>query len=269
MSILTTEVISPLLDEQVAANKRRASLVVAGFALLVFAAISVIGLIVGAGALGLGFALVTAGALTAVAYSKSEALVLSMTDARLADPVAHARLHNLVEGLCTSAGLPKPAVHLVDDDALNAFAIGRGPRNAAVAVTTGLLARMNRIELEGILAHELCHVKNHDVLVSTLAAAMVGPLALVLPVAPVARLLRMATGAGREELADLSGVTLTRYPPGLIAGLEKLRDGPTAVQRANRATAHLWLASPLAGIDADRFGTHPPLDLRIAVLREL
>lgn len=269
MSVLTTEVTGPLLDDQVAANKRRASVIVAGFALAVFAGIAVLAFLVGAGVVGLAFALVAAVALALAAYRKSDGLVLSMTGARPADPVAYARLHNLVEGLCITAGLPKPAVQVIDDDALNACAIGRGPRTASIAVTTGLLSKMNRIELEGVLAHELCHVKNHDVLVSTLAAAMLGPVALVFPVPPVARLLRVATGAGREELADLTGVTLTRYPPGLIAGLEKLRDGPTAVRRANRATAHLWLASPVAGRDADRFATNPPLEQRIAVLREL
>src|SRR3990170_4973231 len=102
-----------------------------------------------------------------------------MSHARPADPVEHARLHNLVEGLCIAGGLPKPRLYVVDDDAPNAFATGRDPRHAAVAVTTGLLAKLNRVELEGVLAHELSHIKNYDILVSTLAVTLVGVLTLV------------------------------------------------------------------------------------------
>src|SRR2546430_5980877 len=144
-----------------------------------------------------------------------------MTPARPADPVQYARLHNLVEGLCIAAGLPKPRVYVIEDPAPNAFATGRDPRHAAVAVTTGLLDKMNRIELEGVLAHELSHVKNYDVLVSTLAVSFVGiPAVVARPVFGPA--VPRALGRRREYLADASGVSLTRYPPGLISALEKL-----------------------------------------------
>src|SRR5687767_15327371 len=102
-----------------------------------------------------------------------------MSRARLADPVEHARLHNIVEGLCIAAGLPKPRVYVIDDAAPNAFATGRDPRHAAIAVTTGLLAKLDRVELEGVLAHELSHIKNYDILVSTLAVTLVGVLTLL------------------------------------------------------------------------------------------
>lgn len=263
------EVQSPPSDDQAVRNKRRATLIVAGFVLAVTAIISLLGAVIGAGVLGFLVASVVATALALVAFLRCTALALAMTGARPADPVAQARLHNLIEGLCASAGVPKPAVYVIDEPGLNAFAAGRGPRHAAIAVTTGLTRTMDRIELEGVLAHELCHVKNNDILVSTLAVAMVGPLALALPVAPVARLMEMAVGRGREALADLASVSLTRYPPGLIAALEKLRDNTTVVSSASRATAHLWLAAPLAGTDAARFTTHPPLQGRIGVLREL
>src|SRR5688572_1313592 len=182
-----------------------------------------------------------------------------MSRAMPADPVQFARYHNLVEGLCIASGLPKPRLYVIDDPAPNAFATGRNPRHAAVAVTTGLLERMNRVELEAVIAHELSHVKNYDILVSTLAVTLVGvvgPLPdfagrfigfgggsgrrcdrdgaagvfiaifgfLLLILAPLfARVMQAAVSRRREGLADLTGVSITRYPPGLISALEKLR----------------------------------------------
>ena len=259
--------------------------------------------------------LVVAVAGCAGAYWKSDAIALAVSHARPADPTTYARLHNLVEGLCIAAGLPKPRVYVIEDDAPNAFATGRNPRHAAVAVTTGLLARMNRVELEGVLAHELSHVKNYDILVSTLAVTLVGVVAVVADVslrflwfggprhnddrsdsgpgpaallavfgfallllAPlVARLMQFAVSRRRESLADVTGVSLTRYPPGLIAALEKLRDDTTVVHSASRATAHLWIESPIARVRSEGrqswlnrlFDTHPPLEERIEALREL
>jgi heat shock protein HtpX len=181
-----------------------------------------------------------------------------MSHARPADPDQYARLHNVVEGLCIAAGLPKPRVYVIEDPAPNALATGRNPRHAAVAVTTGLLDTMNRIELEGVLAHELTHIKNYDVLLSTLAVTLVGV------VAPP--LVQFAVSRRREGLADVSGVALTRYPPGLISALEKLEADTTILQFNARATAHLWIESPLTN---RLFDTHPPLDERIKVLKDL
>ncbi len=239
-----------------------------------------------------------------------------MSRARPADPTQYARYHNIVEGLCIASGLPKPRLYIVDDPAPNAFATGRNPKHAAIAVTTGLLEKMNRIELEGVLAHELSHIKNYDILVSTLAVTLVGivaivadisirmlwwnggrryysdsdrggggagaPLALLgfalLILAPlIARVLQFAVSRRREALADVSAIEMTRYPPGLIAALEKLRDDHTVVASNSRATAHLWIEHPLALTEDEGklswinrlFMTHPPLDERIAALREL
>ena len=220
--------------------------------------------------------LVLVAAVAFVGYWKADIVVLALSRARPADAREHARLHNLVEGLCVAAGLHKPGVYVVDDDAPNAFAVGRGPRHASLAVTTGLLERMSRIELEGILAHELSHVKSYDVLVSSLAVVFVGlPLLAVAPLAD--RILPLAVGRRREALADFSGVQLTRYPPGLVAALEKLREDPGVVRSASRATAHLWIESPLARNASDGrlplhdrlFDTHPPLEDRIQALKEL
>ena len=135
--------------------------------------------ILGYGVAGLIVALVIAVGSSFAAYWKSDAVALAMSHAKPADPTEYARLHNLIEGLCIAAGLPKPRVYVIDDVAPNAFATGRNPQHAAVAVTTGLLEKMNRVELEGVLAHELSHVKNYDILVSTLAVTMVGIVALL------------------------------------------------------------------------------------------
>jgi heat shock protein HtpX len=202
---------------------------------------------------------------------------------------------------------------VVDDPAPNAFATGRNPRHAAIAVTTGLLEKLNRVELEGVLAHELSHIRNYDILVSTLAVTLVGgvailtdvairlmwwnggrvpregdrsdsnnPLAIVgfvlLLLAPlVAKAMQAAISRRRETLADVSACQMTRYPPGLISALEKLRDDVTVTHSASTATAHMWIEQPMSGVgDRGRLGgvhrmfdTHPPLEERIALLREL
>ncbi|HEY5077889.1 MAG TPA: M48 family metallopeptidase, partial [Acidimicrobiia bacterium] len=233
--------------------------------------------------------------------------------AQPADPVKYARYHNLVEGLCIASGLPKPRLYIVDDPAPNAFSTGRNPKHAAIAVTTGLLEKMNRVELEGVLAHELSHIRNYDVLVMTLAVTMVGiiallsdfflrimfwtggrggrddnnnnPLGIVFAIlgfvllifAPIiAALMQMAVSRKREYLADASGVQLTRYPPGLISALEKLKDDHTATHFASKATAHLWIEEPLDK-ESNKgetkwnhlFDTHPPIDDRIHALEQM
>jgi heat shock protein HtpX len=303
------------LYEQIAANKRRTVFLIAGFVLVVGAVVWAVDILLGFGLAGLFIALGITAVSAFVAYWKSDAVALAMSHARPADPVEYARLHNIVEGLCIAAGLPKPRVYIVNDTAPNAFATGRDPKHAAVAVTTGLLEKMNRVELEGVLAHELSHVKNYDILVSTLAVTMVGVIALLsdfslrflwwggprerdrnrdggggaqailaivgillLVLAPiVARLMQFAVSRRREALADVSGVALTRYPPGLISALEKLKDDKTVVASSSTATAHLWIESPLARTPQEGrmawvnrlFDTHPPLDERIAALKEL
>ena len=287
----------------------------AAFVVLVAALVWAVNVLLCFGIAGLVIALAVAGGCSLFAYWKSDAVALRMSRARLADPVEYARLHNLVEGLCIAAGLPKPRVYVIDDPAPNAFATGRDPRHAAIAVTTGLVEKMNRVELEGVLAHELSHVKNYDILVSTLAVTMVGVIVLLsdwtlrflwwgggrrrgnrdnggggpaailalvgfvlLILSPlIAQLMQFAVSRRREALADVSGVSLTRYPPGLISALEKLREDTTVVHSSSRATAHLWIESPLARDPSEGrlsrlnrlFDTHPPLEERIAALKEL
>jgi heat shock protein HtpX len=298
--------------ELIKANKRRSALLIAGFVVLVTLVGAAFGLLFGAGPTGVIIALVLSAAMAFFSYWKADKIALAVSRAHPADPQEYQRLHNLVEGLCIAAGLPKPGVYIVDDPAPNAFATGRNPKHAAIAVTTGLLEKLNRVELEGVLAHELSHVRNYDILVSTLAVTMVGSIALLTNIgmrmmwwnggrvsrqgdrnggnplallglvllifAPiVGKLMQAAVSRRRESLADVSACQMTRYPPGLISALEKLRDDVTVTHSATTATAHLWIEQPMSGVgDAGKFGrlnrmfdTHPPLEERIALLREL
>ncbi len=299
--------------ELIRSNKRRSVALVVGFVLVVVLVGAAIGVVVGNGiAFTLG-ALVFSGVMAFASYWKADKVALAVSRAKPASPVEYQRLHNLVEGLCISAGLPKPGVYVIDDPAPNAFATGRNPEHAAIAVTTGLLEKMNRVELEGVVAHELGHIKNYDILVSTLAVTMVGAIALLadgairlmwwnggrvnrsgdqsngnnplafvgfalLILAPIiAKCMQAAISRRRETLADVTACQLTRYPPGLISALEKLQQDTTVTHSASTATAHLWIEQPMSGV-GDRgklggihkmFDTHPPLDERIALLREL
>ena len=161
------------------ANRRRSVALVAGFVVFLAIVGAAMGALTGFGWQGTVVALVLSGAMAFASYWKADAIALRMSRAQPADPQQYQRLHNLVEGLCIASGLPKPRVYIVDDPAPNAFATGRNPRHAAIAVTTGLLEKLNRVELEGVLAHELSHIRNYDILVSTLAVTLVGGIAIL------------------------------------------------------------------------------------------
>lgn len=299
--------------EEIRSNKRRSFVLILAFVLVTVAIGVVVGYLVGGGPVPTVIALAIALAMAVTSYWKSDEIALRVSRAVPADPENYQRLHNLVEGLCIASGLPKPRVYVIEDPAPNAFATGRNPQHAAIAVTTGLLEKMNRVELEGVVAHELSHIRNYDILVSTIAVVLVGtvaivtdlslrmmwwnggrqhrdgdrsngsnPLALVgfilLIVAPVvAKAMQASVSRRRETLADISACQMTRYPPGLIAALEKLKSDTTTTHSASMATAHLWIEQPLSGVrDEGRLGwfhrmfdTHPPLDERIALLKEL
>lgn len=298
--------------EQIAANKRKTFYIIALFVGLLFAVGAAFVFFLKGGIIGLIIVAIIVIVGSVVSYYNSDKVALAMSHAVPADPVQYARFHNLVEGLCIASGLPKPRLYIVDDPAPNAFSTGRNPKHAAIAVTSGLLEKMNRVELEGVLAHELSHIRNYDVLVMTLAVTMVGIIALLsdfflrwmfwggarrsdnndsgviglvfalfgfflLIFAPIiASLMQFAVSRRREYLADASGVQMTRYPPGLISALEKLKDDPTSVHTASKATAHLWIEEPL---DKDTnkahtrlnhlFDTHPPIDDRIRALEAM
>ncbi len=300
--------------KEIGRNRRKSFALLAVFALLILAVAIAIDVLIGGGIYLVVIAFVVAVVMAFTAYYKSDAIALAATRARPADPQEYRRFHNLVEGLCIAAGLPKPRLYVVDDPAPNAFATGRNPEHAAVAVTTGLLEQMNRVELEGVLAHELSHVKNYDILVQTVAVVAVGAVALLadiglrfmvwggmrrdrrdnvdagpigiiialaamalLILAPfAAMLMQFSLSRKRELLADARGVALTRYPPGLASALRKLQADTAVVHQATRATAQMWIESPLDREEGHKgaklngmFDTHPPLAERIAILESM
>lgn len=300
--------------QEIARNRRRTFVILAVFVLLVVLVGLAFDVLIGYGTAGVAIVGVVAVAMAFFSYFYSDRVALAASKARPAEGPEYRRYHNLVEGLCIASGLPKPRLYVVDDPAPNAFATGRNPQHAALAVTTGLLERMNRVELEGVLAHELSHVKNYDILVGTVAVIAVGVIALLadiglrfmfwgggrrdrrdnvdagaagavlallalalLVLAPfAARLMQFAMSRKRELLADASAVELTRYPPGLCSALKKLLADTAVVHEATRATAQLWIESPLERTATGRgsqlnrlFDTHPPLEERIRILEEM
>lgn len=228
------------INEQITANRRR---FLAGIAAFV-AFTGLAGAIAGGGTPGILGGVIVGVVLATAAYLFSDRIALSAAKARPADPLEHARLHNIVEGLCVAAGVPKPALYLVAEPTPNAFAAGRNPAHASLVVTTGLLEAMNRVELEGVVAHELAHIRNHDTLLTSTAVGLL--------------FLRGFLPPQRETQADVSGVRITRYPPGLIAALEKMRRRGVNGQSRSWITAHLWLDAP-----------HPSLEQRLTELRDL
>jgi heat shock protein HtpX len=236
-------------------------------------------------------------------YWNSDSLVLRMTHAVEADAVEYRELHRIVENLAITAGLPKPRVYIVNDPAPNAFATGRDPEHGVVAVTTGILAILDRSELEGVIAHELSHIGNRDILVGTVAVVLAGFIAIIsdfflrmlfwgggnrdrnvhpavyivgliaIILAPVAAsLIQLAISRKREFLADASGALLTRYPDGLASALIKISQYGREMQHTSHATAHLFIANPFGekkGVGAslnNLFMTHPPVEERVHAL---
>lgn len=237
-----------------------------------------------------------------VAYWKSDKIALAASGAVPADPVKYLELHRIVENLAITAGLPKPRVYIINDAAPNAFATGRNSTHAAVAFTTGLLSILDRSELEGVAAHELSHVGNRDILVSTVAVVLAGFVSLVADMfirsqifgggrdndsrggnvlmivgiilailAPIfAMLIQLAISRKREYLADASGALLTRYPEGLANALRKIHSYSQPMQKTHDATAHLFIANPfgpkrMRGLHKF-FMTHPPVEDRVKAL---
>lgn len=251
-------------------------------------------------------AVIFALAMNLYSYWFSDKLVLRMTKAVPADISQHRELINIVENIAITTGLPKPKVYVVNDPAPNAFATGRNPEHAVVAATTGLLAMLDRNELEGVMAHEMSHVGNRDMLVMTVAVVLAGfvailadllmrtmlfgggsdrnrsPVFLILGIvgiilAPLAaQLIQLAVSRKREYLADATASLITRYPEGLASALEKISNAGRSMKSANHATAHLFIADPF-GTERKSFWqkigglfqTHPPAQKRIAILRAM
>lgn len=249
--------------------------------------------------LGIYIALGVAMVLAMTGYFGGDDVVLSLSRARPLTHDENPRLDNVVEEMAIAAGLPKPRVYIIEDPSPNAFATGRNPKQATVAVTTGLLTKLNRDELQGVIAHELAHVRNYDTLFMTLMAVMVGTIALLsdaiwrtrwygrrgrgggqgqlvlmvvalilIILAPIAaKLIQLAASRRREYLADASAALITRYPAGLASALQKIAADPVDLVSANRATQHMYIVNPLrhAG-GSSLWSTHPPVEERIARL---
>jgi len=293
--------------EQIASNKRKSFFLILFFLGLIFALAWLFGELTNLGPHGLILAAVIAVVMTFGSYYSSDKIVLAISRARPVEKKDYPYLYNVVEGLAIAAGLPKPRCYIIDDTAPNAFASGRNPKNSVIVVTTGLLQKLNRAELEGVIAHEMAHIKNHDILVQTLAVVMVGIVALlsdwilrtflwggrrrsskdggnvgaiivvvglILAIfSPfIAQLIRLAVSRKREFLADANGAFLTRYPPGLASALKKLDADREPLEAANKATAHLYIVNPLKDIKGTvnkLFSTHPPIQERIAALEKM
>ena len=240
-------------------------------------------------------------------YWWSDKIVLAMSNAKEVTHEDGREIYHLVENLCITAGLPVPKIYLIEDSAPNAFATGRDPEHGVICLTTGIVSKLEKIELEGVIAHELSHIGNRDILLSTVVVVLVGfialmadwfrnwtfwggrrrsndsegggqlqiilfVLAIVLSIlAPIASvLMQMAISRKREFLADADGALLTRYPEGLARALEKISADQEPLEVANRATAHLFIVNPFKGKKLSKlFMTHPPVEERIAALRNL
>jgi heat shock protein HtpX len=281
---------------EIASNKRKTIFIMFGFvafvALLAWVFSEMTGgtpvMTIGIGVGALIYALIT--------YFAGSKMALAVNGAKEIQKSDNPRLWRIVENLAITEGLPMPKVHIMQDPALNAFATGRDPQHASVAATTGILDALTDTELEGVMAHELGHVKNYDIRVSMVAFALVAvigmladiilhytwfssndnksPVMLIIGVAAalispvVASMIQLAISRQREYLADATGALATRYPEGLASALEKIQASSSATRQQNTATAHLFFANPLKGGGiAKLFSTHPPIEDRIARLR--
>lgn len=253
------------------------------------------------------YALIFSGITGFGSFYFSDKIVLGISGAKPVSEKDNPQLYRLVENLCIGSGLPKPNIYLINDSAPNAFATGRDPKHAVICVTTGLLEKLNRLELEGVIAHELSHIGNYDTRLLSVVSVLVGSItlladwflrnlfwggrrrrdrdsgnglilvialifALVSPI--IATLIHLAISRNREYLADSTGALLTRYPEGLASALEKIARDKEPLEAANKGTAHLYIINPLKGDESGSFlsgifNTHPPVGERIKRLRSM
>lgn len=278
--------------EQISSNRRKSILLVLGAVVLLGAVGYAIGLLTQQGPVWLVVGIGVAVVMSIGSYLYGDRIVLASTRAREVTPEEQPRLHNIVEGLAIAAGLPKPRVYVVPEQAPNAYATGRNPEHSSIAVTQGLLDTLNRVELEGVVGHEMSHILDRDILVGTIVATLVGAAVimseffmramwwggvggrrgndrgggpasallfafgfLLLVTAPIfGQIVRLAVSRQREYLADAQGAMLTRYPPGLADALRKIGAASGIPMRsANNATAHLWLSQP-SRVQGERMG---------------
>src|SRR3989344_8929293 len=290
-------------------NKRKTYVLLVLFSFLIIVLGAVIGLyFLGNYIVGMILAFIIAIIYSFIAYNSGDSMILRSAHATELKKEDDPYLVNLVEGLAISAQIPKPKIYMINEESMNAFATGKDPKHASIAVTSGLRKRMNRLELEGVISHEMSHIKNYDIRVMMLVTVLLGvvvllsdiifrsfiwaprngrseskgqgaliflAIAIVLAIlAPiVAQLMRLAISRKREYLADATGAKLTHYPEGLANALEKIKnDHDVTVDTANKATAHLYIENPLRekrGFTAKLFSTHPDINDRIRRLRQM
>jgi heat shock protein HtpX len=295
------------LFEQINRNKRRSWVLIALVVLLLSAVGFLIGGAYGNPSLGISVAVAVSLFSALISYYSGDQVVLGLMGAKPADPAEYRMLHNIVEEMAIAAGLPKPKVYVIRSGASNAFATGRDPERASIAVTTGLLEILNREELQGVIGHEMSHIRQFDTRYAILMAVLVGAvvilcdsfwrasrwggfksrkgaqaaalifvLALFLSViAPLfARIIQFAMSRTREFLADNGSAELTRNPVGLARALEKISADPDPLDIANRGTQHLFIVNPLNTYSGttwavNLFSTHPPIKERVKILKDL
>lgn len=294
--------------EQINSNRLRSAVLVIGMGLLLLALGYAIGFyFFDNGLVGMVIAGIVWGIMSLVSLFQGDNILLGVAGARKVRKEDNPRLYNVVEEISIAAGLNRvPDVYIIEDQALNAFAIGRDAKRAAVAITAGLLARLDRDELQGVIAHEIAHIKNRDVSLMAISAVMLGAVVMLswyasrtlffagdrrsnrnggggvimaiiglvlIVLAPIfAQLLHLAISRKREYLADASAAVYTRYPEGLASALEKMMDAPTQVRAANQATASMYTVSPFTRRGASLkslLSTHPPIKERINILRAM
>jgi len=287
------------------ANKVRSGMVIAIFIVFITTATYLLSYVLGFDLSAVGIALVLSGALSFVSYYFSDQIILSISGAVPANKRDHFDFYTVAENIARPAGIPIPKLYVQNDSAMNAFATGRDPEHAVVCATTGLLAKLTRTELEGVVAHEMSHIRNYDTRLMSIVTILVGlitlladillrtnirgksdkdngnigallmiaglVLALLSPI--IAKLIQLAISRRREFLADATGAQITKYPEGLASALEKLSGDKEPLEAANKATSHLYIVNPLKnhhdsiGWFANLFNTHPPIAERIKALR--
>lgn len=295
--------------EQVDRNKRRSTIIMVSFVVLITLMAWVLARVLGYGPGVVGLALIFAGLMSFASYWWSDKIILTISGARPADRKRDFHFFTVTENLSMASQIPMPKLYVIEDSAPNAFATGRDPKHAVVCATRGLLDKLNRSELEGVVAHELSHITNYDTRLMSIVTILVGMvtlladwflrgmrfgardqdrkegnlgailfllgIVLVLLSPLIAKLIQLALSRRREFLADAGAVMLTRYPEGLARALEKIAADKEPLEVANKATAHLYIANPLKnrhdriGWFASLFNTHPPVEERVKALKEM
>lgn len=297
-----------IMYSQIDSNKRKTVLLISIFIAFIITIGFFLNYYYEAGSGIIVIAIIVSLAMSLISYYKGDKMALWSAKAKEIEKADNPYVYRMVENLCIASGLPTPKVHIINSPALNAFATGRDPKHASIALTTGIIEALENEELEGVIAHELSHIKNYDIRLMTIVVVLVGTIALIgdffwrmqfyggggrkrsnnnsggkggaiilivglifLILSPIiAEIIKLAISRKREYLADASGSLLTRYPEGLARALEKINSSPAELKTASTATAHLFISNPLKKKNFSKlFSTHPPIEDRVMKLRSM